>query len=82
MATCVVDHNIQKPAQVLTALGWGYLSDHLGRRPVVVIGNIVSTPARPTHAKTCTSTFTSVQQDEYSLAGALMKCCCASPYAC
>ncbi len=33
---------VYSSSQFLTALAWGYLSDRIGRRPVVVIGNVVS----------------------------------------
>lgn len=31
----------------LTALAWGYLSDHIGRKPVIIIGNVVRPGAFP-----------------------------------
>ncbi len=32
---------VYSSSSFLTALGWGYLSDHIGRKPVVVFGNVV-----------------------------------------
>ncbi len=32
---------VYSSSQFLTALAWGYLSDRIGRRPVVIIGNVV-----------------------------------------
>lgn len=33
---------VYSSSSFLTALGWGYLSDRIGRKPVVIIGNVVS----------------------------------------
>ena len=35
---------VYSSSSFLTALGWGYLSDHIGRKPVVVFGNVVGHP--------------------------------------
>lgn len=38
---------VYSSSSFLTALAWGYLSDHIGRKPVVVIGNVVSSAGLP-----------------------------------
>ena len=39
---------VYSSSSFLTALGWGYLSDHIGRKPVVVFGNVVGNPVATT----------------------------------
>lgn len=39
---------VYSSSSFLTALGWGYLSDHIGRKPVVVFGNVVGHPVATT----------------------------------